>query len=396
MQTTVKLRFSTRVILAMAVGAGLIAGLIFLFSDSMTDDEYRQQCRDLREKEDWSELRETAKAWAAVSKMPDEALLFQADAEYQSGNPLFAIDCLLSVPAKSSRCYPAMITACDLQFGEVNRPLDGVETLKKMIKRNPSSISSRQRLIFFYALTMQREKMLNAIYEAIQARAEPPDCYTYLMIADRLTFSNGFEKNSEWLKSEPDSELFQVARTVQLLSVLKTGESTQNSQALVRCRESFKRLMERYPQNSTLVEQAISEAAAEFDLAAVAALIKVAPHPKTCVVLRWEGWLNFQNDEFMDSMEALQKSLEVFPLDWQTWNELSICKRRLGDLEGAEKAAQIAIVGKAIRKDVLQLEDTSAIGVKTLETMASYFASCGMNDISLAILVRLRAGQVPN
>lgn len=396
MHSSGKIRFSKPVILlAVATAVGFLGVLVYPLITTRSDDEFRILCKKLRENETWPELIECATEWSKTTEMPDEALLFLAEGEFELGNPLKAIECLLSVPEESSRCFPALIAACDLQFGELNRPLDGVVTLQRMISRNPSSISSRQRLIFFYAMTLQREKMLDAILDAIRARAEPPDVYAYLMIADELSFSNGFSKNSEWLKSDPDSELFSVARTVQLLNGLESSDSPENNQALTRCRETYEGLRKKYPQNFTLLEAAISRAASEFDLATVQELITQAPNPKTSVILRWEGWLNFQNDEFEQSLAALQQSIEAFPLDWETWHQLSACKRRLGDTEGASSAAQIAIAGKAIRKTVLQLEDVSAIRPETLESIASFAASCGMDEVSLAILTRLRAGQTP-
>lgn len=397
MQSTSKPRVLRPVaLLAVVVTVGLLIVLIYRLLTTKSDDEFRNLCKELRENESWPKLVECASEWSKTTEIPDEAILFLAEAEFELGSPVRAIEYLLSVPEESSRCFPALIAACDLQFGELNRPMDGVATLERMIKKTPSSISSRQRLIFFYAMTLQREKMLDAIFDAIRAKAEPPDGYAYLMIAEELSFSNGFTKNSEWLKSDPDSELFSVARTVQLLNGLESSDSPQNNQALIRCRETYQGLLKQYPQNSTLLEAEISRAAAEFDLAKVQELINQATDPKTSVILRWQGWVSFQNDEFQQSLAALKQSLEAFPLDWEAWHQLSACKRRLGDTEGASSAAQIAIVGKAIRKTVLQLENVSAISPETLKSMASYTASCGMDEVSLAILMRLRAGQTPN
>ncbi|MEQ9411125.1 MAG: hypothetical protein RIK87_25660 [Fuerstiella sp.] len=376
----------------------LLGGLSLVPLLTWSDEQYRARCRELSDAEQWDQLQKVAADWVSAASMPDEAYIYLADAQLNSGQPLLAIENLLRVPPQSHRSFAALITACNLQFGPVNRPLDGVRTLELMIQQRPSSISSHQRLIFFYAVTLQRNRMLAAIYDAIRAGAEPPDAYGYLILADHLSFSNGFTKNSEWLKSDPEAEVFQAARIVQLIDQVKSSEDPAAGAALERYVESFEQLRQKYPENLVLLRSAIERAAENYDIEQVESLLNQVPAGTTdSVILRHQGWLKFQQDQFQDARRLLEQSLSEHALDWHAWHELAACHRRLGNLTEAEEASEIAITGKALRKELLQLEDAAAVSADLLARIGRYAESCGEQRVSAAIHRRLYAmGQVPN
>lgn len=383
-----------------AVAAVLTLTVIVLMVNYLTwtDEQYRERCRSLSDAEQWDDLEELATEWAASSSMPDEALINLADAQLNSGKPLKAVESLLQVPRRSRRSFAALITACNLQFGPLNRPLEGVDTLKRMISQKPSSISSHQRLIFFYAVTLQREKMLKAIYDAIQLRAEPPDAYSYLMLADHLSFTNGFARNTEWLNENPGTEVFEVARIVQLIDQVQTSENADQAAGLDRFFATFQQLRRKYPRNLVLLRFGLEQATREFDVDEVAQLLRQAPaRTEDSVILRYRGWLKFQQGDFEAALKQFQASLQQHALDWNTWHQLAACHRRLGDLENAEEAAARALTGKALRKELMQLENAAAISADLLARIGRYAEDCGENRVSSAIHHRLFAmGQVPN
>lgn len=363
-----------------------------------SDAEYRAQCQALSDAEQWDQLQEVAADWAASAEMPDEAYIYLADAQLNSGQPLLAVESLLQVPAKSERSFAALITACNLQFGALNRPLEGVKTLKLMIAQRPSSISSHQRLIFFYAMTLQRQKMLEAIYKAIASRAEPPDAYSYLMLADHLSFTNGFTRNTEWLNSNPGTEVFEAARIVQLIDQVQSSEDASAAAGLDRYLATFHDLRQKYPENLVLLRSALERAVKDYDAEQVADLLEQVPRDTTdSVILRHHGWLQMQRGDFQKAREFLEASLQQHALDWHTWHELAACHRRLGDLPKAEEAAAIARDGKALRKELMQLENAAAISAELLARIGKYATACGEPRVSAAIHHRLFAmGQVPN
>lgn len=381
-----------------------LVGLIIVLLTSVSiywltqwnDEDYRRECNVLAQNEDWTKLRELAGEWVDRTTAPDEALTLLAEAEYQDGFPDRAVEHLLAIPERSKRAYTALIAACDMQFGELNKPLEGVETLKRMVKLRPSSITSRRRLIFFYAVTLQRRAMVEAIHDAIRRKAEPPDAYAYLMLADKLSFSNGFTKNTEWLESDPESELFQVARIIQLLDSVSSSDSDSRRATLPQYMKVFHELRKKFPGNLELINYEVAAAIEDFDVDKVEQLLgEVSDKTGHYLLLKSKGWLAMQNDEFSRAETLFLASIAEFSLDWSTWHQLAACRRRLGKLDEAVTSEQIARIGKELQKEILQQKNTAAIDTKTLEKIASYAASCADDLVAAGILMRLSSGQTP-
>lgn len=387
-------RWKNRIVIAVVVFATGVS-IVFLSLRGRSADSYEQECRQLADSEQWEQLIHAAQDWLDTHADSDEALIYLAEGQFQSGQPEKAIENLLRIPGRSPKSYAALITACNLQFGPVNRPLDGVETLKIMAVQKPSSVTVRRRLIFFYAVTFQRRAMLDAIYDAIAHRSEPSDAYAYLLIADHLSFTNGFSKNSEWLESDPESELFQVARMVHLIRNVSVAENPAVREKLPDYLKTFEEMRRRYPQNLTLLEAALERAIDDYDVERVEALVAdIPPNTDDSVLLRQMAWLRFQQEKFEAAKELLEDSLAQHRLDWHTWHELAACRRRLGDADGAAKASEIAIQGKALRKSVMQLDDTTGLSREMLQEIAEYAENCGEWRVNTAILARLAAGQI--
>ena len=125
------------------------------------------------------------------------------------------MDALARVPDSSPKAIPALLFASELQLGDANRPLDVVQTVNRLLNLSPQSITARQRIIFFHAITLQHEEMLRSIREAISMASEPPEVYVYLVIASDLRFSNGFTLTDRWIQSDPENDLLVIARAVQ-------------------------------------------------------------------------------------------------------------------------------------------------------------------------------------
>lgn len=373
--------------------------IIWSAQPRFTDDQYEAECRRLTEAADWEQLERFAQDWIDDSaSLPDLACLFQADAQMQLGKNPQAIENLRRIPRTSTKAFSSLIVACNLQFGEMNQPQEGVETLKLMIDHRPSSISSHQRLIYYYAITLQRNLMLDAIYNAIANRAEPPDAYVYLMLADHLNFTNGFEQNTEWLRSSRDEIVFQAARLVQLIENLQSSENPKAAATADEYHKTLIALREKHPANIVLLRFSIEQAVKEFDIDRVAELVSLIPADnRDSVLLRLRGWLKFEQGQFDECEKLLEQSIVEFSMDWHTWQELARCRRRLGKLESAKDASTTALMGKSIRKEMLQLTNAAAISTDQLQKIAAYAARCGMKPVSDAMLYRLQIRkQIPH
>ena len=391
-----KTRLKFRAILVATVFVIFVASFFFP-KHEMTDEQYREICEALVSEQSWEELRSVATEWSEVASLPDEALFNLADAHLRLDESELAISTLLEVPYRSPKLFAALITACDLQFGPGNSPLGGVETLKRMKAMRPDSVTTRQRLIFFYAVTLQRNHMLEEIYQAIADQSEPPDTYVYLLLSDNLNFSNGFTKNTEWLQSDPESEVFQVARIVQLIKSVEQSENQRLKDGLGQYFETFETLRKQFPENAVLLQFALSRVVDEFDLEEAERLVAQIPaENRDSVLLRRKAWLKFQQGEFEECRTLLEQSLAEHALDWHTWHDLAACRRRQGDTQGAQQASQIAVQGKELGKILLQLSDAAAIPPETLLSISKYAEACGNQPVSVAVYRHLQmAGPIP-
>lgn len=378
-------------------GVALTVGVaaIFLLAGK-SDEEYLKECEKALDGKNWERLQQVASDWKSQSADSGNAMTFLADAKLHLGMPEEAVEELLRIPKGSRQRYRGLIAAAEIQFGQLNRPLEGIDTLERITEIRPTSSTAHQRIIFFYGVTLQRAKMLEAINKAIDSRAEPPDAYVYLLLAGKLSFSNGFEKNSEWLAGNPDNEIFEVARMIQLIDSVTLSENPTTQKSLPAYWDAFDQLRKKYPDNLALASFEAEKAAKDFALDRMDKILTSIPEEKyDGVLLKWRGWLALQRGNLKAALEMLEKSLDDSRLDWRVWHDLSRCRRRLGDLDGAEQAEQIALVGKQLHKDVLQLPNAGAIQSETLKTLASYAASCGDDRVALAIMLRLQQGQSP-
>ena len=110
----------------------------------------------------------------------------------------------------------AMVKKIDLEFQQLNDPLQATETAKTLLKHEPLVGDAHQRLIFFYGMTYQRQKLVDAIRFAMEHRREPKEAFTYLLGRDALVFSNAYDLNQMWSQKYPEEELFQVAAALSL------------------------------------------------------------------------------------------------------------------------------------------------------------------------------------
>ena len=150
--------------------------------------------------------------------------------------------------------------------------------------------------------------MLEEIYQAIADQSEPPDTYVYLLLSDKLNFSNGFTKNTEWLQSDPESEVFQVARIVQLIKSVEQSENQRLKDGLGQYFETFETLRKQFPENAVLLQFALSRVVDEFDLEEAERLVAQIPaENRDSVLLRRKAWLKFQQGEFEECRTLLEQ-----------------------------------------------------------------------------------------
>jgi len=352
-------------------------------------EELRTECEEMAVQQDWEKLESAAREWVKLDESAADGWLNLAEAHQHQGRLTDCVECLLKIPKDDPKAPPAMLFAAEMQLNEARQPSEGLATLRALRKLTPRGQVVRKHLISLYAMTLQRQQMIDEIRDAFRYHAEPPEAYVYLMIADHLSFTNGVQLNTRWLTAEPESELFSVARAVQLIDTLKKLETTSPETEFQQkaAEEELNSLLKRYPENRALLHYRIGSAILDEDIEQVGQLL--ARIPETDVLdslsLRYAGWHLMKTQRPQEAEEAYRQSLSLMPLDWHTWHELASALRNQGKLEDAETAAKVAILGKELRKDCLSLPDAGQPPAQLLDRIFEYAVRCGADDIASAL-----------
>ena len=342
--------------------------------------ELNTRCRQLSDEGKWVELEQLAREWREWNPDSDESLLFLADARLNQGDVVEAQDCLQRLPDTSDKIVPSLLLASELQLGPGNLPLAAPETLERVLKIDPSSSTAQQRLIFFYALTLQRTKMLTQLRQAVLTRSEPIEAYVYLVLSSHMTLTNGISYTSRWLQSDPENELLTVARAVHYANTMDSGanaddEPEAEKQALYQVMVN---LLNEFPQNHALLRYFLRNKMQDFDVEAVGRMLEQIPQSTdSSVFWRYRGWHHAQNEELQKAERAYRKSLDLDRLDWHVWHELAGVLRRKGELDEAEELQKISVTGKDLRKELRQMPNVAAVSPELLVRIRDYAEMCG-------------------
>jgi len=182
------------------------------------DEQYLAACKDALEAENWELLEIISENWHNDSPENGYPWLYRADAALGLKKHEEAAEFMGSLPEDDPKFAAAMLKRIDLQFSLLNDPLAAEESCKRLLKIEPRTTDAHQRLIFFYAMTYQRTKMVDAIHFAMEKNREPKESFIYLLGKNWLFFSNGYDLNQHWLETYPDEELFHLGRALSLLN----------------------------------------------------------------------------------------------------------------------------------------------------------------------------------
>ncbi|MEO1999077.1 MAG: hypothetical protein ABGZ17_27845, partial [Planctomycetaceae bacterium] len=306
-----------------------------------TTASYGQQCRALRNEKQWNALAQLGQEWSEWDPQSADAWLFQAEAAQETNALETAVRFLAKVPSGHAKAIPALILKTNIEFEDLNKPLNAVDTCQQLIRIKPNLPFANQRLIFFYALTSQRQKLIDQITAAIRLGCEPREAYAYLMISDALTFSNGFEVNSAWRQSSPEAEVFIVGRAVQMAQYIQALPNVDTS--IYGTAETRNRLMrdylEQYPHNPALLRYFLHRAVGQGDVRQVGQLLSqvLDEQSEDSIFWRYRGWYHNAHDELDQAEDAYRRSNALYPLDWQTKHELAAVLRRKKQLSEVER-----------------------------------------------------------
>lgn len=341
----------------------------------------------------WDDLDTVATGWVEWDTENADAWLFLAEAAIRKDDYARAVTCLGMLSDEDPKVIPALIERVRICFEHLNQPLEAVATCERILRIEPRASRAHSRLIFFYAMSLQRRELVRSVRRAIEACAEPPDAYVYLFGADWLLFSNALTVNSHWLESHPEFEPFLVAQAA-LVASMAPGDKTDPfaSESLQGGSETLmNEYLLRFPDNLEVLAFHLKKHADAGDLDELAELLSRAPvdAENDNRFWRYKGVYHAERGELEEAAEAFRNALKCHCYDWQARHRLSVVLRLSRRPDEAERQAQLAEQGKEIEREIKNLKSVQAASKELLGKMADYALAGGDGEVAEALNLRL-------
>jgi len=352
------------------------------------------QCRTAMAEKHWDDLDAIATDWTEWDTENGYAWLFVADAATHKEDYARAAECLGMLADDDPKVVPALMERMRICFEHLNQPLEAVATCERILRIEPRASRAHSRLIFFYAMSLQRGKLMHCTRRAIKARAEPPDAYVYLFGADWLLFSNAMTVCSHWLESHPDVEPFLVAQAI-LVASMAPGDKKADPFASGILQGGNEALINeyllRFPDNLEVLAFHLKKHADAGNLERLAELLSRAPveAENDNRFWRYKGVYHAERGELAEAIEAFNNAVKIHPYDWQARHRLSVVLRLSRRLDEAEQQAQLAAQGKEIERKIKNLTNVDAASPEVLRSIADYARASGDREVAEALGLRL-------
>lgn len=328
---------------------------------------------------DWSDAQQHAEIWVRETPRDGDAWIALAEATRHLKQFNKTAECLGNVPRQDRRYLKTMELRGDLLFSELGQPLRAIENWQQMLDAQPSNPVAHQRLIYTYAMTQQRAKLVHQIHTAIQQQCEQQDAYVYLLLASNLQFSDGYLRTTEWLRAHPDDSTLQVAQAIYAMRVPPSKTLELFGEKLVSPSEKINKCVQKHPQNldlnAFLMDQDISIGEIDNLRTRLTGLTKDAEEDPR--IWRFRGWLAMADQQTDLAIAHYKKSLHLYPYDWKARHALATTLRLSNRLDEAEEQASLANRGKTLEAKILHLPNTTAIDHNILKEMNEYAKHCG-------------------
>ncbi len=350
-------------------------------------------CRAAREARQWDELETLATAWIAWDQRAATAWLYAAEAASEQGQDVRSAAYLYFLPDDDPRTPAALLELSHLQFGTLNQPEAAAQTCERILRLQPNASEAHRRLIFFFAMSRQRSRIIEEARRAIQHGCDTPETFLYLLGADWITFTNGEELNQRWLQSAPESETFLVAAAFHRVRSRALDESTEerNPDGTSNSEKLMRDLLSVYPHNTELLAFHLDLATFRGNERRATELLSQAPPEsiRDSRFWRYKGWVHEARQEFEDAEQAYLKAIELHPFDGQSHHELAAIYRRKQDSGLVEKHQSLAVLGKEIMRDCLQSPNSQSLASELLSKMARYAEQSGDSAVASRLRERI-------
>ncbi len=357
-------------------------------SKSAAREVAARECRELRTAKQWKRLAEVARRWSEWDAERADPWLYQAEASEEAGDAAKTAEYLSHVPEKDPRAVMAFVHLATLQFEALNRPRDGVMTCERILRIDPRVTQAHSQLIFYTLSTLQRQAMIRLIRDAIRVHRESPESYVFLAGAHWLYPANLYRLNTHWLKSDPGSEMHQVARAMQVYtSNAKTNPERASDFEDVPTAEE---LLKQYPHNTEVLAYHLENQIEDGDLDAVRKLLDAGDSTTLSDARFWraKAWIQDTNGESDLAESSLKRALEIDPYWWKLHFQLMEIYRRQQRSEEFARMSEIYEKSKRLSKIITTLDDGKSAGTEFYELFE--FLADAFGDQLVAKALRFR------
>ena len=358
-------------------------------------DQFKAGCVKATQEEQWDRLGLIATKWLEWDPSSNDAHVYLAESEFQAGRLEEAAELLGKVTDDYHGAVAALGFRGEILYGDLHRPYEAEETWRRILSIDPQSTHAHQRLILFYALSLQRRKLVDQIREAMRRRSEPPEAYAYLIVANALGFTEGLAHVRNWRQSLPNDETLEVAEALYLANLPDNPnvlDAYEESHFKPGDQSAIDACLEKYPQNIEVLAFHIERRIYFGDSEGVVDLMAVVPSEAVhdSRFWRYRGWLLQQAADYEDAAEALGKSIEQDRFGWRSRWELASVLRLLGRPGEAEPVQVLALQGKELQEKLYRT-DGRALTWGLVEEIRDYILHVGDSAALAALDARIRS-----
>lgn len=321
--------------------------------------QLQEQCQDLRGEKNWSELAEVSKRWTSAEPGSADAWLFRSEAAEGLQEWAAMADYLGHVPRTDRRAAGSLLRKSIVEFEKLNLPWQGIKTCDEVLELEPRVMVAHKQTIFFFMMSLQRAEAVRRIRRAIRVRRESPESYVFLVSANWLYPGSLYRTNNHWLQSDPDSEIFQVARAMQVYSSDAKNDpgQTHNFEHVPPPEELF----QKYPHNIELLAYFLNNGMANGELERVEELLEAFPADIAETDARYfraKAWCEDVRGEFDQAEQSLKRAYSLDRYWWHIHFQLHDLYRRLGRLDESEQFFKIYKISKELSTEITSLNDS--------------------------------------
>ncbi|MBD3674813.1 MAG: hypothetical protein HUJ26_14945 [Planctomycetaceae bacterium] len=377
------------------VGAGLGVFVSLQNRAEKQQEQFRALSSEAVNKEEWGRLEIVAQKWLDWDADNNDALMFLAEAQLQSGELAEAADTLGRVSDGYQAAIAALSYRGEILSSDLHLAYEAESTWKRILELDPENTHAHQRLITFYALSIQRQKMVDQIRESMKRNAEPPEAYAYLILTNAMGFTSGLVQVQNWRKHYPEDETFEVAEAIYKAKYenrSKADDEFEKSPIAPGNQTLINDCLKKYPQNIEILAFHLELNAYFGKTDRVIELLQKAPPEamKDARFWRHRAWLLRQTQQQQKGLEALEKSLEIDPFSWRSrWLKAEIL-RQLGREQEAIETQELAIAGKLL-EEKLYKTDGRALKWGLVMEMHGYIEQLGQTEVLSSLNYRIRS-----